>query len=81
MLTNENLPCPCQSGKIFQDCCQPFLTGKIFPDTPEQLMRSRYAAYSQANIAYIQETMKPPASLNFDADSAKQWALEVNGWD
>ena len=74
---NEHQQCPCQSGKIFQDCCQPFLMGKTFPDTPEQLMRSRYTAYSQANIDYIQETMKPPASLNFNADSAKQWALEV----
>ncbi len=34
-------PCVCESGKAYKDCCQPFHAGQAWPDTPEQLMRSR----------------------------------------
>ena len=40
-------------------------------------MRSRYTAYSQANIDYIQRTMRGPALINFDPKAAYQWALQV----
>lgn len=66
--------CPCCSGKKYPDCCQPYLTGQTFPDTAEALMRSRYTAYTQANIDYIVATMRGPAAENYDAQDAKQWA-------
>ena len=40
-------------------------------------MRSRYVAYSQARIEYIQATMRERALLGFDAQEAKEWALSV----
>ena len=40
-------------------------------------MRSRYSAYTRANINYIERTMKAPATENFDAQSAKVWAQRV----
>lgn len=40
-------------------------------------MRSRYTAYTQANISYIIQTMKSPASDNFDALEARKWARRV----
>ncbi len=40
-------------------------------------MRSRYSAYSQANIDYIQSTMRGKASLGFDPVTAKLWAEHV----
>ncbi len=40
-------------------------------------MRSRYTAYTQANIEYILQTMKAPAANRFDAQSAKHWASKV----
>lgn len=40
-------------------------------------MRSRYTAYSQANINYIQETMRGDALQDFDAEDAKDWAQSV----
>ncbi len=69
--------CPCYSGKKFQDCCEPFLAGKKIPTKPEELMRSRYAAYSRADIDYIANTMRGPASLGFDPEQAKQWAKQI----
>lgn len=37
-------PCPCESGKPYAQCCEPFHQGLVAP-TPETLMRSRYSAY------------------------------------
>ena len=69
--------CPCKSGQAYADCCEPFITRLTLPETPEQLMRSRYTAYSQANIDYIMATMKGTVLKDFDAVSAKQWAESV----
>jgi SEC-C motif-containing protein len=38
--------CVCDSTKPFEACCQPALDGVAYARTPEQLMRSRYAAYA-----------------------------------
>lgn len=42
-LSLEN--CPCQSGHHYADCCGKFHLKQAFPETAEQLMRSRYTAY------------------------------------
>lgn len=69
--------CPCCSGKSFQDCCDMFISGKQLPHTPEQLMRSRYTAYTLANIDYIIKTMKPPALDQLgDAQEARDWSQQ-----
>lgn len=70
--------CPCKSEKEYAQCCEPFIIGNQLPDIPEKLMRSRYTAYTQANIDYIITTMKDAALKDFDKASAKQWAESVN---
>ena len=69
--------CPCGSKLNAADCCQPYLQGLKLPLTPETLMRSRYTAYTQANIAYIQATMCKNAAQGFDAVNAYSWAKSV----
>ncbi len=69
--------CPCQSKRLLAECCGPYLSGKSLAPTPEALMRSRYTAYSQANIIYIQETMREKALTGFNAETAWQWATQV----
>lgn len=73
------MKCPCGSNQNFAECCQPFLKGSSFPETAEQLMRSRYAAYVVADMTYIQKTLAPESQKNFDLKSAKQWA-EDSKW-
>ncbi len=51
--------CYCGSQIIHKDCCQPFLTGALKPETPEQLMRSRYSAFCTKNIEYLVSTQHP----------------------
>ena len=66
--------CPCGSNKNYLNCCGSFIEGADSPPTPEALMRSRYTAYTQANIGYIIKTMKGKAAKRFDASSALAWA-------
>lgn len=70
--------CPCGSQLAFSNCCEPYLSEKILPQTPESLMRSRYSAYTLVKIDYIAKTMTEKAAKNFNAGSAKKWAESVN---
>lgn len=69
--------CPCNPTTPYESCCAKYHSNQSLPQTPEQLMRSRYSAYTQANIDYIALTMQSPASDNFDKPSAAQWAKQV----
>lgn len=68
------MKCACGSGSEFNSCCEPFLKGTILPQTAEQLMRSRYTAYTMADVGYLEKTLAPESSHDFDAKSTLQWA-------
>lgn len=69
--------CVCGSQKNYADCCGRFINGQQFPATPEELMRSRYTAYTQINLDYIAHTMKSPAADDFDPVSMRQWEEKI----
>jgi SEC-C motif domain protein len=69
--------CPCGSKIKFEICCHPFIEQHNVPETPEQLMRSRYTAYTLANTDYILQTMKGKPLQGFNKDESKQWAKKV----
>ena len=46
-------PCPCQSKKTYDRCCEPFHLGKALPETCEKLMRSRFSAYALGKADYL----------------------------
>ena len=52
-------PCPC-GGECYATCCEPFHLGTARPETAEQLMRSRYSAFSRNLIDYLIETHPSP---------------------
>src|SRR5947209_133762 len=67
-------PCPCHSGKPYQDCCRPCHTGEL-PKNALALMRSRYAAYALQLADYIMQTTHPDNSSYL---SDKQlWKKEI----
>lgn len=68
------MKCPCGSQLDYQHCCGQYIDGDKLPATAEALMRSRFTAYAQANIEYIDKTMQGPATNNFNPVSAKEWA-------
>ncbi|MFH1493977.1 MAG: YchJ family metal-binding protein [Pseudomonadota bacterium] len=50
--------CPCGSGLIFEDCCNPYLKGSVSAPTAEALMRSRYSAFVERNWDYLNRTQQ-----------------------
>lgn len=66
--------CPCGGREEYMNCCGRYIEGNEWAPTPEKLMRSRYTAYTLANIDYIQKTMVGPGVQEFNDNEAKQWA-------
>lgn len=48
--------CPCGNNKTFLECCEPFINAKKLPETAEELMRSRYTAFTKGKVDYILKT-------------------------
>ena len=66
------MQCPCESGKTFKKCCEPFITGAKEAETAEQLMRSRYTAYTQVEMDYIQKTHDPKTCDQTDMEANRE---------
>ncbi|WP_461487496.1 YchJ family protein [Pedobacter sp.] len=71
--------CACSSGKTYAECCQPFHLGTICPRTPEQLMRSRYSAYTLNLVDYLWETTHPLKRYLHSKADIESWA-KANHW-
>ncbi|MCB1072726.1 MAG: hypothetical protein H7A41_00500 [Chlamydiales bacterium] len=71
------MKCPCGSDKSFSSCCGPYLEGKQDPPTPEALMRSRYTAYTQGNLDYIEKTMRGEALERFSRSESENNTQDV----
>ena len=69
--------CPCGSKRDYQQCCDLYISDQAIPKTPEALMRSRYTAYSIANIEYIKKTMQGKPLADFNESETKRWASKV----
>jgi len=69
--------CPCGSHVSYEKCCGSFITGEELPKSPEQLMRARYTAFTQANVDYIVKTMRKDAVDDFNPENTRQWAQQV----
>ncbi|MFI6939792.1 YchJ family protein [Streptomyces sp. NPDC050418] len=74
-------PCPCGRGNPYGACCERLHTGAVRAATPEDLMRSRYAAFVVRDEAYLLRTWHPdtrPPAVEFDPGT--RWAgLSVEG--
>jgi SEC-C motif-containing protein len=75
MLVNNK--CFCGSNEKFSNCCQLYIEQsskqQAFPQTPEQLMRSRFSAYANGNSQYVYDTYSK-------SSQASQSINEINDW-
>lgn len=69
--------CPCGSSGTFDDCCGPLLSGDKRAPTAEALMRSRYTAFTRADIKYLERTHHPKTREELDLAGAGKWAREA----
>lgn len=62
--------CPCGSGTLFSDCCEPLHLGAS-ASGPEALMRSRFSAFATSNLTYLNKSWAAktrPADLTLDPE-------------
>lgn len=67
--------CPCGSQNPYDDCCRPLIDGAGKAETAEQLMRSRYTAYTKGIIPYLYESTHPGQRQGYDHDGTREWAV------
>lgn len=72
-------PCACGGASPYTVCCLPLHEGKAFAGSPEQLMRSRYAAYAEDSIEYLIATTHPRMRHLHAKEDITAWA-QVNDW-
>jgi SEC-C motif-containing protein len=80
MNSDSEKQCLCGSGSIYGDCCELLHSGARRAGTAEQLMRSRFSAYAQRNIAYLAETWDSstrPADIDLSKEDVTWIRLEI----
>ena len=71
--------CPCCSGKLYSECCEPIIKGSRKAETPEEVMRARYSAYAKAEIDYLVDSTEPTQRKDLNKQEMKDWA-ERSKW-
>jgi SEC-C motif-containing protein len=64
--------CPCGSGRLFEDCCEPALKGTKPAPTAEALMRSRFTAHVARDHAYLHRTYRGTRDTPFVDEPEEQ---------
>lgn len=72
----QNL-CPCGSGLSYTACCEPIISGKKDSLTAQELMRSRYTAFTQANTDYLMRSHSVKTRPVKERKSIEKWAKSV----
>jgi SEC-C motif-containing protein len=74
--TQAPADCPCGSGKLYAQCCEPIISGKEQTKTAEALMRARYSAYVTHEIDFIIKSCDNTEKNNIDPGATKAWSEE-----
>lgn len=71
--------CPCGSGNLFSNCCQPIINRFKKALTAEELMRSRYSAYVITEVDYLIDTTYKTLRKEQRFQEIEKWSKE-NYW-
>ncbi len=69
--------CPCGSLKPYQQCCQPIISGSESALCAEALMRSRYTAFTLADVDYLMRSHHSRTRPVKERKSILNWAKSV----
>lgn len=69
-------PCPCGSTHAIVSCCLPFIEGKRHPQTTEELLRSRYTAFTRGDVDYIINTHHGRTRDQISREEIEKWSRE-----
>lgn len=84
--TLKQLPCPCDSGNTYQQCCELWQKGEKRLHAPDALtlMRSRYSAYVYKLFDYLLDTWHPatrPETLDEDSLPSQWIGLKIHAYE
>ncbi len=69
--------CPCGREKTYEECCKLAHNNPEFIATAEDLMRSRYVAFTMANGDYLVKTHHSDSKDKIDQKNVELWAKSV----
>lgn len=72
-----NIPCTCDSNQNVSECCVSILNGNRDPETALELMRSRYVAFTLADIDYLMRSHHSKTRPVKEKKSIQKWAKSV----
>ena len=72
-----NKLCPCGSNRPYLECCEPVISSKREAATCEELMRSRYTAFTTANGDYLMRSHHSETRRVKEVAHIKKWAASV----
>lgn len=70
--------CICGNEKSYEECCGAIIEAKRSPSTPEELMRSRYSAYVNANAQYLLESTVQDNRYHDDIELIQEFSNAVD---
>ncbi|MGZ6332710.1 MAG: YchJ family protein [Bdellovibrionota bacterium] len=70
----SNQSCPCGSGSELSACCLPMIQGKKKAKTAEDLLRSRYTAFTRGDVDYILETHHGKTRKDVSREEIADWS-------
>jgi len=70
--------CSCGREKPYLECCHLIHEGTVKAATAEDLMRSRYTAFTLANGDYLMKSHHPDTRNPKDKMNLEKWAKSVN---
>lgn len=72
--------CPCGSGRKYEECCGPYISGKAKAPSAEALMRARYTAYAKGEVDFIVSSChREEGDGGIDLEATKRWS-EGSTW-
>ena len=71
--------CPCGSGRDYESCCEPYISGSAKAPSAEALMRARYSAYEKGAVDFIVSTCVRDDKHDIDIEATRRWS-EKSRW-
>jgi SEC-C motif domain protein len=69
--------CKCGSNRVAERCCESIISGKRNAVTAEELMRSRYVAFTKADVDYLMRSHHSKTRPTKDRKNIERWAKSV----
>jgi SEC-C motif domain protein len=71
---SETNTCPCGSESKLETCCLPLIQGKSAARTAEELLRSRYTAFTRGDVDYILSTHHSRTRKDVNREEIEEWS-------